>query len=250
MGSEVKKTSLSSADSTLHPGLDAPAQLGVNALSQLGLDDQHNAQPLAGPGGYVGWVNGSQAALLWAVVGLVSATACPVFLWDFHGSALAMTMFAVFVVTFAIYLLGFRARKSVIMRERRNWWQTIIANLALSGIMILTAYLHKASYRGMICHYLVAVAVFAFIEIGKPIFDYGFLQNYLRLPVLTAFQHYGLCVSVWHFITVGTLVFATWWQSYFLYRFDYQAPQPVEDTIVGIPDQEPVLLLDESNDHV
>ncbi|KAI3454317.1 hypothetical protein Pfo_010980, partial [Paulownia fortunei] len=95
----------------------------------------------------------------------------------------------------------------------------MVGNFIVSGITTVVVIFHDKTQNGIIWQTLIAVAVFVFMEIAKPVFDFGILQFFLRLPFQTAILCYRHYFVGWHVLTAFVLVFGTVWQSYYMHIF-------------------------------
>lgn len=122
------------------------------------------------------------------------------------------------VVYAVLYVLCLKSRNKEVMRRRQWWTWNIILLLLVSAFLITVALLPKESDRSLLGYLLVAVVLFCLVETAQPIFDYGLMQFFLRLPMQVAIARYK-----WHF-TVGyvlaglLLVLGTVCQVYAVHR--------------------------------
>ncbi|KAG8378625.1 hypothetical protein BUALT_Bualt07G0004900 [Buddleja alternifolia] len=195
----------------------------VSLRSHLTMDPQANdwrTQAAALFADWRRWGHHPAAAVFWGGVGIVAAVFAPTYFLPGHTHTTVLFMILSPIVAISLYILGYKFRLAPLLR-RRGWVDNVVGNGIASAITILTAVCYKHTSTD---HILVALAVFALMEIAKPASDFGLLQFFLRQPLLSAILFYigegfyGL--GRWHVYTLALLAFGSLWHPYFLHLFE------------------------------
>lgn len=92
------------------------------------------------------------------------------------------------------------------------------SSINLSLYVNHTCVLHLLAGGAIAGQLLLAILVFCLFEIGRPIFDFGILQFFLRLPVLSSLLSCGFGLTF--FGTAGLMVVLTGWNCFYLSSFE------------------------------
>lgn len=103
------------------------------------------------------------------------------------------------ILTGLTYWVSYYCRDIDFFRAvHRPWYFAPIGNASVFIVSYYITVAHRNTESAIIAFLLLAVVALAFIEIVRPVMDYGFLQTFLKMPLVIAFLYYdGLHLAAW-----------------------------------------------------